>query len=78
KTLSVRQTEDLVRKLQQKKIEPEKEAKKADPLLKDLSDNLTNYLNSRVTITENAAGKGKITIAYENREKFEAILKAIQ
>lgn len=78
KTLSVRQTEDMVRKLQQKKIEPEKDVKKPDPLLKDLSDNLTNYLNSRVTITENAAGKGKITIAFENREKFEAILKAIQ
>jgi len=78
KTLSVRQTEDLVRKLQLKKNEPEKVAKKPDPLLKDLSDNLSQRLNSKVSISENATGKGKITIAYENREKFEAILQLIQ
>lgn len=78
KTLSVRQTEDLVRKLQLKKNEPEKVVKKPDPLLKDLSDNLSQRLNSKVSISENATGKGKITIAYENREKFEAILQLIQ
>lgn len=78
KRLSVRQTEDLVRKLQQKKNEPEKVAKKPDPLLKDLSDNLSQRLNSKVSISENATGKGKITISYENRKKFEAILQLIQ
>ncbi|WP_432471417.1 ParB/RepB/Spo0J family partition protein [Amphritea sp. HPY] len=78
KNLSVRQTEDLVRKLQQKKNEPAKVVKKPDPLLKDLSDNLSQRLNSKVSISENATGKGKITIAYENREKFEAILQLIQ
>lgn len=78
KNMSVRQTEDLVRKLQQKKTQPAQEPKKPDPLLKDLSDSLSSRLNSKVSISENASGKGKITIAYENREKFEAILKAIQ
>ena len=78
KNLSVRQTEDLVRKLQQKKDEPAKTPKKPDPLLKDVSESLSSRLDSKVTISENATGKGKITIAYENREKFEAILKAIQ
>lgn len=78
KNLSVRQTEDLVRKLQQKQDEPVKQPAKPDPLLKDISESLSGRLNSKVTISENAAGKGKITIAYENREKFEAILKAIQ
>ncbi|GGK62196.1 ParB/RepB/Spo0J family partition protein [Amphritea balenae] len=78
KNLSVRQTEDLVRKLQQKKNEPPKTPKQPDPLLKDMSETLSSRLNSKVSISENAAGKGKITIAYENREKFEAILKAIQ
>jgi len=78
KNMSVRQTEDLVRKLQSKKNEPAQEAKKADPVLKDLSDTLSSRFNSKVSISENAAGKGKITIAYENREKFEAILKALQ
>ncbi|MCV6612981.1 MAG: ParB/RepB/Spo0J family partition protein [Amphritea sp.] len=78
KNLSVRQTEDLVRKLQQKQEAPVKQPVKPDPLLKDISESLSGRLNSKVTISENAAGKGKITIAYENREKFEAILKAIQ
>lgn len=78
KNLSVRQTEDLVRKLQLKKTEPEKVPRKPDPLLKDLSDNLSQRLNSKVSISENASGKGKITITYENREKFEAILQLIQ
>ncbi|RTE65414.1 ParB/RepB/Spo0J family partition protein [Amphritea opalescens] len=77
KNMSVRQTEDLVRKLHQKKTEPAQTPKKPDPLLKDLSDSLSSRLNSKVSISENAAGKGKITIAYENREKFEAILKAL-
>lgn len=78
KNLSVRQTEDLVRRLQQKQEAPVKQPVKPDPLLKDISESLSGRLNSKVTISENAAGKGKITIAYENREKFEAILKAIQ
>ena len=78
KNLSVRQTEDLVRKLQQKKAEPEKAAKKPDPMLKDLSNSLSKHLDSKVTISENAAGKGKITIAFDNREKFAAILQLIQ
>ncbi|WP_417225816.1 ParB/RepB/Spo0J family partition protein [Amphritea sp.] len=78
KNMSVRQTEDLVRKLQQKKTEPAQTPKKPDPLLKDLSDSLSSRLNSKVSISENAAGKGKITIAYENREKFDAIMKALK
>lgn len=78
KTLSVRQTEELVRKLQQKQEAPAKQPVKPDPLLKDISESLSGRLNSKVTISENAAGKGKITISYDNREKFEAIIKAIQ
>ena len=60
KTLSVRQTEDLVRKLQQKQDAPAKQPAKPDPLLKDISESLSGRLNSKVTISENAAGKEKL------------------
>lgn len=78
KNMSVRQTEDLVRKLQAKKTEPAKPSKKPNIMLKDLSDSLSSKLNSKVSISENAAGKGKITIAYDNHEKFAAILKVLE
>ncbi|MEH6576206.1 MAG: ParB/RepB/Spo0J family partition protein [Amphritea sp.] len=78
KKLSVRQTEELVRKLQQKKNEPPKAAKKPDPQLKDLSANLSRRFDSKVTISENTVGKGKITISFDNREKFAAIMEIIQ
>ncbi len=78
KSLSVRQTEELVRKLQQTPNDVPKPVKKTDPQLRDLSENLSKRFNSKVAISENAAGKGKITISFENREKFAQILQLIQ
>ena len=78
KSLSVRQTEELVRKLQQTPNDVPKPVKKTDPQLRDLSENLSKRFNSKVAISENAAGKGKITISFENREKFVQILQLIQ
>lgn len=78
KGLSVRQTEDLVRKLQSEA--PNEPDKKTEPdvQLENWADNLSRKLATKVSISANAKGKGKITIAYESKASLEAILENLQ
>ena len=78
KGLSVRQTEDLVRKLQSDvPNDPEKKSE-PDVQLESWANNLSRKLATKVSISANAKGKGKITIAYESKESLEAILENLQ
>lgn len=78
KGLSVRQTEDLVRKLQSD-VPKEPEQKIApDAQLENWADNLSRKLATKVSISANTKGKGKITIAYESKESLETILENLQ
>lgn len=73
KGLSVRQTEALVRKLQSEdQVTPSRPQPDAE--LERWADNLSQKLATKVSITRNAKGKGKITIAYESSETLEQIL----
>lgn len=75
KGLSVRQTEDLVRKLY--KNTPVKKSVK--PLLaapfKKIEDNLASYYATRVKMQHNKKGHGAITIEYFSIQELNAILE---
>jgi ParB family chromosome partitioning protein len=72
KELNVRETEALIKKIQ----EPTsvKETKEKDPDTKSLEQNLSEKLGSQVTISHNKKGKGKLVISYTNLEELDGIV----
>lgn len=75
KRLSVRQTESLVRRLQQSK--KKKGQRRVDPDILRLQNRLGESLGTRVSIQHQASGKGKLVIAYNNSDEFEGILERL-
>ncbi|TDI72043.1 MAG: ParB/RepB/Spo0J family partition protein, partial [Bacteroidetes bacterium] len=78
KSLSVRETEALVRKFKSPQ-------KKLTPLQKTLprfankgSRELSTFLDTTVTIKANRAGKGKMVVPFKNKEDFQRILNLIK
>lgn len=78
KSLSVRETEALVRKFKSPQ-------KKLTPLQKTLprfankgSRELSTFLDTTVTIKANRVGKGKMVVPFKNKEDFQRILNLIK
>ena len=76
KGLSVRQTEALVRRLQQQKIDTGET--RIDPDIKLLQDNLSDKLGAPVMIQHGAKGKGKLVIRYSTLDELDGILDHIK
>jgi ParB family chromosome partitioning protein len=78
--LSVRETEKLVRRLQQEENEaPTKDREPAlDPNVRRLRDDLTDRLGARVQIQQGARGAGKLVIAYNTLDELDGILAHIK
>ena len=76
KGLSVRQTEALVRRLQQEKIATGDT--KIDPDIRLLQDNLSDKLGAPVMIQHSAKGKGKLVIRYGSLDELDGILDHIK
>ena len=72
KRLSVRDTENLARRLQQSK--KKKGSRRVDPDILSLQNRLGETLGARVRIQHQASGKGKLVISYNNSDEFEGIL----
>ena len=72
KRLSVRETENLVRRLQQSK--KQKGHRRVDPDIRKLQDRLSEALGARVRIQHQASGKGKLVISYTSSDEFQGIL----
>jgi ParB family chromosome partitioning protein len=72
KELNVRETEALIKKLQQ----PPKEivTKSVDPNTKRLEQNLSEKLGSHVAINHNKQGKGKLVISYSDLSELDGIV----
>jgi ParB family chromosome partitioning protein len=72
KELTVRETEALIKKLQ----EPAKQekAKEIDPDTQSLEQNLSEKIGSQVSISHNKKGKGKLVISYTNLEELDGII----
>lgn len=76
KGLSVRQTELLVRTLQnptEPKTKPELNSKH-----ERIVEDLTRLLSTKVTLSENAKGQGKIVISYNDAKELKAIVKQLR
>lgn len=76
KGLTVRDTENLVRKF----LEPatSKEEKKLDPDVVRLQDKLSQNLGAPVQIAHNAKGKGKVVINFSSLDQLDGILLHIK
>jgi ParB family chromosome partitioning protein len=74
KRLSVRETENLVRRL----LHPKKRTgRRIDPDILRLQNRLGENLGAKVKIHHLASGKGKLVIAYNNTDEFEGILERL-
>jgi len=78
KALSVRQTEELVRKWQAGElIKPARQPKEVNPQLEEIAGNLSKRLSTKVQINQTSKGKGKITIAFDSPDSLESILQTL-
>ncbi|WNC72389.1 ParB/RepB/Spo0J family partition protein [Thalassotalea psychrophila] len=76
KELTVRETEKLVKKVQQPVVEKQPDVKDPDTL--KLEDNLAMRIGSPVQIKHNKKGKGKMEISFASLDELEGILAKIQ
>lgn len=76
--LSVRETEELVRRLQQPRSKGKKPGQAVDPDVRRLQEELSDRLGAKVTIQHNAAGKGKLVIGFHSSDELEGILDRIR
>ncbi len=76
--LSVRETEKLVKKIQQEKDIPVEKEKKADvkmeAIYQDLEEKMKSILGTKVAIRQKDDKKGKIEIEYYSMEELDRIL----
>ena len=79
KSLSVRQTEALVRRVQQETPDNKAREKGAlDPNIRALQDDLADRLGARVSIDHGQRGKGKLVIEYSSLDELDGILGHIK
>jgi ParB family chromosome partitioning protein len=81
KGLTVRETENLVKKAQSiNEIEPankSSESKEVDPDVKRLETDLSESFGAPVTIAHNKKGKGKLVINFSDLDQLEGILSKL-
>lgn len=75
KRLSVRETENLVRRLQQSS--KKKGSRRIDPDILRLQNRMAEQLGARVKIQHQASGKGRLVISYNTADEFEGILERL-
>lgn len=76
KSLSVRETEALVRRLLNPVLPTQ--AKVTDPNIRALMDKLSETLGAKVAIEHGSKGKGKVTIEYNSLDELDGILGHIK
>jgi len=79
KELSVRQTEELVRKLYTEGKIADKSGKSTlPPSLKKIEDNLSSHFSTKVKMTHSKKGTGSITFDYFSIEELSSLLDKMQ
>ncbi len=76
--LSVRETEKLVRKLQQPASTGKRVVEELDPDIKRLQNDLSEKLGATVSVQQGARGKGKLVIRYNSLDELDGILEHIR
>ncbi len=76
KSLSVRETERLVKRMLEGPSKPagETSSRSTDPDVRRLENELADKLGAQVTIQHGRGGKGKLVVAYNNIDELEGIL----
>jgi ParB family chromosome partitioning protein len=79
KQLSVRQTEELVRKLYRSPSPAVKSSPKTNlnEAYKRIEDNLASYFSTKVTLKHDSGGKGNIVIEYYSNDELNKILELL-
>jgi ParB family transcriptional regulator, chromosome partitioning protein len=80
KGLSVRETEDIVRRMTQAAVDRPDAAAPAqtDPDVQRLELDLSEKLGARVAIQHTRSGKGKLVVSYNSLEELDGILEHIR
>ncbi len=78
RSLSVRQTEALVRQVQQQTPDRKQAKAQIDPNIRALQDDLAERLGARVSIAHGQRGKGKLVIEYTSLDELDGILGHIK
>lgn len=77
KGLSVRETENLVRRLLEGAPPRTRTPARADPDVRILTENLSEKLGARVSLNSGPGGRGRLIIEYNNSDELEGILARI-
>jgi ParB family chromosome partitioning protein len=80
KGLSVRDTEALVRRLQQPHKDSDNkdgDGKPGDPNVQRLEQDLAEKLGAKVAIQHSGSGKGKVVVTYNSLDELDGILAHI-
>jgi ParB family chromosome partitioning protein len=75
--MSVRQAEQLVRRLQEDRSSPNKKVKEKDPNIRHLEESLSERLGTHVEIKLGSRGKGKLVIDFHSNDVLQGILEKI-
>lgn len=78
KELSVRQTEELVRKIYAPRAPNDMAKKKLPPALRKIEDSLASHFSTRVKMTQTRKGTGSITFDYYSIEELSSLLEKLQ
>ena len=78
KHLSVRQTEELVRRTSASKKQNSSKQKGSGADIKSLENKLSERIGANVSIQHTVKGKGKLVISYNDLEELEGILNHIR
>jgi ParB family chromosome partitioning protein len=78
KSLSVRDTESLVRRIINPPSSNSEAAPAADPDIQRLERDLADKLGAKVMFQHSASGKGKLVVTYNSLDELEGILGHIQ
>lgn len=77
KGLSVRDTEALVRRMQQSPARKAEEDSPGDPNVNRLEQELAEKLGAKVAIQHSSGGKGKLVVSYNSLDELDGILAHI-
>jgi len=77
KGISVRETEAIVRRMQQP-VDPARADTATDPNVARLQDELAEKLGARVAIVHASSGKGKLVVSYNSLDELDGILAHIR
>jgi ParB family chromosome partitioning protein len=78
KGLSVRETEALVKRVLKGDKPAQGAAKKLDPDIRRLQDDLSERLGAKVQIQHGGKGRGKLVVNYNSLDELDGILAHIQ